>query len=224
MTLLVIDTALEACSAAIVAESGNDPVSVSELVGRGHSERLFSLIEGVMDKAGVRFADLDRIAVTVGPGSFTGVRVGVAAARGLALVLDCPLVAIGTLEAHAASARELAGMVPVMAVLDARRDELYFQRFAGDGRSIGGPEVGPAERIAAMLVPGNVMAGAGADIVAGALPSGFDARIVHRRSAPDIDALGRLALNAPIVDAPLRPLYLRAPDAKPQANKGVARQ
>jgi tRNA threonylcarbamoyladenosine biosynthesis protein TsaB len=224
MKLLAIDTALEACSVAVVADGLRAPLAITEIVGRGHAERLFGMIEAAMNEAGIGFADLDRIAVIIGPGSFTGLRVGIAAARGLALVVKCPVVGIGSLAVHAESARALAGAVPVVAVLDARRDEVYGQRFTADGAPDAGPEVGPAEHFAGMARPGDVLAGSGADIVAGAMPSGQPALIVHRLSAPDINALVRLALYAPETGKRPRPLYLRPPDAKPQATKGVARQ
>jgi tRNA threonylcarbamoyl adenosine modification protein YeaZ len=220
MKLLAIDTALEACSVA-VAGGRRPPVAISEIVGRGHAERLFGMIDSAMDQAGMDFADLDRIAVTVGPGSFTGLRIGIAAARGIALVVGCPVVGIGTLDVHAASARALTGDVPVLAVLDARRGEVYRQRFAAGGAALGAPAVGSPESVISEVADGDVLAGAGADIVAAALRS---VPIVHRRSAPDIRVLAEMAV---IVAAPAvapRPLYLRSPDAKPQPGAGVARR
>jgi len=133
MNLLAIDTALDRCSVG-VARAGGPAVLVSETIGRGHAERLFGMVAAAMAEAGLAFADLDRIAVTVGPGSFTGVRVGVAAARGFALVLARPAVGIGTLEAIAEEARSLAGDVPVLAALDARHGEVYAQAFGPGGR------------------------------------------------------------------------------------------
>lgn len=224
MRLLAIDTALEACSVAVFPGEDREAIVMSDLVGRGHAERLFGMIETAMRDAGLAFAELDRIAVTVGPGSFTGLRVGIAAARGLALVVGCPIIGVGTLAVHAESAREIAGDVPVLAILDARRDELYGQRFTADGNPAGAAEVGPADRFAAMVESGDVLAGAGADIVAATLPAEMRAPIVHRRSAPDVVALGRLGLRLPATGAPPRPLYLRPPDAKPQATKAVARR
>jgi tRNA threonylcarbamoyl adenosine modification protein YeaZ len=221
MKLLAIDTALEACSVAVAAGDGKQSIVVSEIVGRGHAERLFGMIEAAMAEAGLAFADLDRIAVTVGPGSFTGLRVGIAAARGLALVVKCPVVGLGTLAVHAEAARAVAGPVPVLALLDARRDEFYGERFAADGTPVGPAEVGAAAHFAALVAKGDVLAGSGADGVASALPEAF-APIVHRASAPDMHALLRLALRAPVSGASPRPLYLRPPDAKPQAEKRIA--
>jgi tRNA threonylcarbamoyl adenosine modification protein YeaZ len=222
MKLLAIDTALEACSVAVVG--GRRPVAVSEVVGRGHAECLFGMIESATDEAGLDFADLDRIAVTVGPGSFTGLRVGIAAARGIALVVGCPVIGIGTLDVHAASARALVGAVPVVAVLDARRGEVYGQRFAAGGAAVGAPAVRSPESIAAEIADGDFLAGGGADIVAAALPSACAAPIIHRRSAPDVHVVAELAATAAASAVLPRPLYLRPPDAKPQATAGVARR
>jgi hypothetical protein len=110
----------------------------------------------------------------------------------------------------------------VLALLDARRDELYGQRFSSDGTSAGAAEVGSAAHFAAIVERGDVLAGSGADSVAAVLPEGITAPVVHRASAPDIRALLRLAVSAPAAVGPPRPLYLRPPDAKPQAEKRIA--
>lgn len=223
MNLLAIDTALEACSVGVAA-AGKEPVLISETIGRGHAERLFGMIESAMAEAGLGYDDLDRIAVTVGPGSFTGLRVGIAAARGLSLVIGCPVAGIGTLAVIAASAREAAGPVPVWATLDARRDEVYVQPFDAAGTAMGEAEAGPAARFGAAIGPGIRLAGTGAPLVAAAAPTGADVRIVAVAPTPDIGALVRLGLAAmPPFDAP-RPLYVRAPDAKPQSAAAIARR
>ena len=144
MRLLAIDTALEACSVGVSPDDARPPVVVSEVIGRGHAERLMGMIQSVLREAGLTVADLERIAVTVGPGSFTGVRVGIAAVRGLGLVTGCPAVGIGTLAVLAERARWLAGARPVLAVLDARRGEVYAQSFDRQGAPLGPPEVAAA--------------------------------------------------------------------------------
>ena len=166
MNLLAIDTALDRCSVGL-ALAGRPAASVSETIGRGHAERLFGMIAGVMDEAGLEFAALGRIAVTVGPGSFTGVRVGIAAARGFALVTGCPVAAIGTLDALAEAARALAGPIPVMAVLDARRDDVYAQAFDAAGAPLWPAEAAPASIFATRLAPGMALAGSGARLSTG---------------------------------------------------------
>ncbi len=221
MRLLAIDTALEACSVG-VTDGKAPPVLKTEIIGRGHAERLMGLVEAAMRDAAVDFDALDRIAVTIGPGSFTGVRVGIAAARGLALVIRCPVVGIGTLDALAEKARAISGGKPVLAVLDARRGELYAQAFREDGTPLGPPSVAAPSLVARDVPAGMVLAGSGADLVRAAL--GFDAPVIHRDAAPDIGAVLRLGLAAPPPAGLPRPLYLRAPDAKPQAGQGIARR
>ena len=215
-----MDTSLEACSVAVAGDRG-ESVLASEVIGRGHAERLFGMIDTAMREAALGFPDLDRVAVTVGPGSFTGLRVGIAAARGFALALGRPAVGIGTLDVHAAHARAIAGARPVLALLDARRDELYGQAFDPEGRPLHPPMVASAETLAREVRAGMVIAGSGAPMVAALVP---DAEVAHTLSAPDIATLLALALAAPDPVSPPRPLYLRAPDAKPQLDKRVARQ
>jgi tRNA threonylcarbamoyladenosine biosynthesis protein TsaB len=222
MRLLAIDTAAEACSVGVVADQGRPPVTRTDVIGRGHAERLMGMIDEVTAAAGLGLANLDRIVVTVGPGSFTGLRVGIAAARGLVLVLACPAVGIGTLAVHAEAARAVAGRRPVLAVLAARRDEFYGQLFAADGSEHGPPRVASASALAGAVDAETLLAGSGADAVATLLGADGAARVVHRLASPDIVALCRLGLAAPVPSAPPRPLYLRSPDAKLQP--GVTRQ
>jgi tRNA threonylcarbamoyl adenosine modification protein YeaZ len=221
MRLLAIDTSHEACSVG-VSGGARSPVMASEVIGRGHAEKLMGMIETAMADAGLAFPDLDRIAVTVGPGSFTGLRVGIAAARGLALVSQTPVVGIGTLAALAEAARGKAGAVAVLAVMDARREEVYAQAFDADGTERSRPLVLSPAAAAVMLAEGMRLAGSGADLVRAA--AGRTVPVVHRDSSPDIAAVLRLGLRAPAPAAPPRPLYLRPPDAKPQASARVARQ
>jgi tRNA threonylcarbamoyl adenosine modification protein YeaZ len=221
MRLLAIDTSYEACSVGI-AGGTRSPVLVSEVIGRGHAEKLMGMIEAAMSEAGVAFADLDRMAVTVGPGSFTGVRVGIAATRGLALVSGTPVVGIGTLAALAETARGKAGAVAVLAVIDARRDEVYAQAFGADGSERSEPLVLSPAAAAAMLAEGMQLAGSGADLVGKAARRAVP--VIHRDSSPEIAAVLRLGARAPAPTAAPKPLYLRPPDAKPQAAARIARQ
>src|SRR5262249_13045992 len=166
-------------------------------IGRGHAERLMGMIGDALAQAGLTVAELGRIAVTAGPGSFTGVRVGIAAVRGLSLATGCPAVGIGTLAVIAERARMLAGARPVLAVLDARRGEVYAQNFDRDGVPFGPPEVAAVELIAQRVDDAMLIAGAGADQVLAELGSFDEARIVHRDAAPDVAALIRLGRRAP---------------------------
>jgi tRNA threonylcarbamoyl adenosine modification protein YeaZ len=216
MRLLAIDTALEACSVGVM--DGERLVTRTENVGRGHAEILMGQIEDAMREAGLAFADLDRIAVTVGPGSFTGLRVGIAAARGFALATGKPAVGIGTLAVHAAAGKGRS----VLATLAAGRGEVYGQFFAADGSEAGPPRAASPEVFAAEMGPDTVLAGSGADLVIAALPMDVRYVVSHRNASPDIATLCRLALAVPASPAPPKPLYIRAPDAKPQAAARIA--
>jgi tRNA threonylcarbamoyl adenosine modification protein YeaZ len=216
MRLLAIDTALEACSVAVA--DGERIVTRSQNVGRGHAEILMGQVEDAMRQAGLAFADLDRIAVIIGPGSFTGLRVGIAAARGFALATGKPAVGISTLAAHAAEAKG----TPVLATLAAGRGEIYGQFFAADGSEYGPPRAASPTVFAAELEPGTVLVGSGADLVIAALPMDIKPIVAHRRASPDIAALCRLAASAQAPSAAPKPLYIRAPDAKPQTAARIA--
>ena len=217
MKILALDTCLNACSVA-VCEDGQVLAAASEAMERGHQERLAPLAAETMAQAGAAFGALDRIAVTVGPGSFTGLRVGLAFAKGLALALGLPCVGVGVLESLAASVA-FGGFVAVC--LDARRGQVYLQAFS-DGRAIMAPDVLPQETAAARLAelwPGRpgILVGSGAALMAGVLPD----VTIDPRLAADPAAIARLALAARAPFPPPRPLYLRPPDAKPSG--GTAR-
>jgi tRNA threonylcarbamoyl adenosine modification protein YeaZ len=222
MRLLAIDTALDACSVGVVAD--DRLVLRSEDVGRGHAERLMGMIREATAEAGLSLTDLDRLAVTVGPGSFAGVRVGIAAARALALVNGTPTVGIPTLAVHAEEARRLMPGRPVLAVIAAGRGEVYGALYAADGSALRQPGAASPQVFAAMVAEDTVLAGSGADLVIAALPMDVRPEVAHRRASPSIEILCALAATLPASSTPPSPLYLRPPDAKPQANAAVARR
>ena len=213
MIVLGLDTCLNACSVAVL--DGERVLAWrSETMARGHQERLAPMAQAVMADAGLAFDRLERVGATVGPGSFTGLRVGVAFAKGLASALSRPAVGIGTLEALAAGASGLVAGASglVAAAIDARRDQIYLQIFE-DGAPLMAPDVLSLGTAAARLVERAMgrpltLIGSGAPLLAEAAPGaailtpeGCDARVVVR-----------LAAARPAT--PIRPLYLRAPDAR----------
>ena len=174
-----------------------------------------------MAEAGVTFADLDALAVTVGPGTFTGLRVGLAAARGLALARSLPLVGVTTLEALAAPVRAEPDE-RIAAAFDAKRGEIYFQAFDANHEALTEPMLVAVEDAADRLADGNVMCvGTGAALLAEALASkGVQARLSDAPAQPDACSIASIAAAriaaegaAAFRTAPA-PLYLRAPDAK----------
>jgi tRNA threonylcarbamoyladenosine biosynthesis protein TsaB len=227
MRILAIDTALGACAAAVL-DTGAGAVAAHEsaVMQRGHAEALIPLVARVMQRAGMSFTDVDRIAVTTGPGSFTGLRVGIAAARGLALAAGKPAVGITTLAAYAAPFIAADDSLPVVAAIDARHDQVYLQVFGPAGRTLVSPRLLPlreALRVAATGAPR--LAGNAATILAAGWPLGERApRAVEQRAAPDIDWVARLGALAAGTSAPVKPLYLRTPDAQPQDASQLARR
>jgi tRNA threonylcarbamoyl adenosine modification protein YeaZ len=216
--VLAIDTALAACSVAVFDSDANRILASQSLpMTRGHAEALMPLMERVMADAVTAFSGIDRVAVTTGPGSFTGLRVGVAAARGIALAAEKPAVGITTLLAYAAP-HQAEGRFPIIAAIDARHDHVYFQVFAPGGRALGEPRLAPLREAveAAAAAPARLV-GSAAQTIAAALSEGDAGPVsVESRAAPDIAWVARVgALSADGASPPV-PQYLRAPDAQPQ--------
>jgi tRNA threonylcarbamoyl adenosine modification protein YeaZ len=227
MRILAIDTALEACSAAVLdTEQAAIAAHESLVMVRGHAEALMPLIARVLDRAGLEFAALDRIAVTVGPGSFTGLRVGIAAARGIALASGKPAVGLSTLSAFAAPFIAADDSLPVVSVIDARHDHVYLQVFGPGGRTMVTPRLVPLrEALRAAATGAPRLTGTAAAMLAAAWPAGERApRLIDARRAPDIDWVTRLGAAAVETGVPPKPLYLRAPDAQPQSAAQLARR
>src|SRR5262245_9840294 len=219
MRLLAIDTALEACSAAVLdSDRGGIIASETLTMARGHAEAIMPLIARVMDLADIEFAALDRVAVTTGPGSFTGLRVGISATRGIALAAGKPAVGLSTLAGFAAPLIAEDDSTHVVAAIDARHDHVYLQVFGAGGRTLVAPRIATVRDAvrAAMTGPARLI-GSGAKLVAAAWPKAADQPLsVEHRGAPDIGWVARLGAAAANGYGPPRPLYLRAPDAQPQ--------
>jgi tRNA threonylcarbamoyladenosine biosynthesis protein TsaB len=227
MRVLAIDTALGACSAAVLdTERAAVTAHESLAMQRGHAEALMPLVKRVMERAGLAFADLDRIAVTTGPGSFTGLRVGIAAARGLGLAAAKPVVGLTTLAAYAAPFIAADDTLPVVVAIDARHDHVYLQVFGPGGRTIVAPRLASMrEALRAGASGAPRLTGTAANLLAAAWPSAErPPSAVEQRGAPDIDWVARLGAAASETGAAPKPLYLRAPDAQPQDASQLARR
>jgi tRNA threonylcarbamoyladenosine biosynthesis protein TsaB len=183
---------------------------------RGHAEALMPLIARVIKSAGIAFASLDRIAVTTGPGSFTGLRVGLSAARGIALAADKPVVGVTTLTAYAAPVVTENGEQPVISAIDARHNQVYLQVVSGDGSSLIRPRLAPIEEaLGASRFGAPQLIGNAAGILADRWPAdALPPFNVDARPAPEIAWVAWLGAAVSPDTAPARPFYLRAPDAK----------
>jgi len=204
--VLALDTCFSACGVA-VTDGERVLARRQEPMARGHQERLGGMVSETLAEAGLTFAALDRIGVTVGPGSFTGLRVGLAFAKGLGLALGRPCVGIGSLEALA---YERSGLV--IALADARRGQAYWQAFR-DGLEATPPGAAGLNEIETWLqLEGgpDLILGPGAELLAEAFPRAE--RLVLAGADPV--AVARLASATPEPLAAPHPLYLRTPDAK----------
>jgi tRNA threonylcarbamoyladenosine biosynthesis protein TsaB len=216
MLILSIDTALDACAAAVLDTAGGVIASESLAMKRGHAEALMPLIARVMKASGTAFAALDRVAVTTGPGSFTGLRVGLSAARGIALAAGKPVVGVTTLTAFAAPLVSENSEHPVISAVDARHDHVYFQVLGGDGRSLVKPKVAPvAEALDAARFGTPHLVGNAAKILADRWSADTPPFKVDQQAAPDIAWVAWLGAAVNPESSPPRPYYLRAPDVKP---------
>lgn len=219
MLLLAIDTAGVACSVAIL-DTDTDVIitSLSENLGRGHAERLMAMIDEVLVAGQVDLKQIGRVAVGIGPGSFTGIRVGVAAARGFALALNIPVVGVTTLSVLAKTAPQLSEHQKLTVVIDAKREEVFCQSFNAAGEPIDIPHVLSVEALKlASTDPLVQFFGSGAQLI----------RNPDEAISPDhysIEALARIGAKASPVSDKASPLYLRGPDAKPQVGFAVSRK
>jgi len=217
MLILALDTTLAACSVALWRD-GCILAHKNEDMARGHSERLIPMVKEVMGDAEVEFGDLTRIAATVGPGSFTGVRIALAAARGLALARGIPLVGVTTLEVVAfAALRDAAEKSPVTAVIDAGRPDLFLQVFDNGLAPQNAIEALPPEQAVLRIPPGPVLvAGNGIARLRPFLGARTDIVFASGSGVPDaadVAALAAMREAAPD-SAAVAPVYVHASYAK----------
>lgn len=229
MHILAFDTCFDGCSAC-VAELHGRAVSILsadfERFETGHAERLIPMIGEVMREAHVGFDQICRIAVTTGPGTFTGTRIGIAAARSLALATGARTIGVSSLAVMAEAARAQIGEGRLAVVVDARRGEVYAQAFGTKGGdALTPPQLLTLEDAAQIAGDGGItfVGSAAAEVGAIATRRGRLARSLLTDLVPDAVALAQLAGTLPVSEAPLTPLYLRPPDAKPQDGKAIAR-
>ncbi|BCH53110.1 tRNA (adenosine(37)-N6)-threonylcarbamoyltransferase complex dimerization subunit type 1 TsaB [Agrobacterium vitis] len=228
MILLAIDTAGVDCAVGLYDSDLDRMLAArSETIGRGHAEKLMGMIDSVLDEALIALPSVERVAVTIGPGSFTGIRVGLSAARGLALALGVDIVGISTLAVLAAAERRRGGAVAVLAAMDAKRDEVYVQGFSPDAVALDDARLLSVDEFRAMAAE---LAGHGAGRVTGSAcrlleenvtGEGEEVATVEADHFP-MEDIARLGAVAQASGKP-KPLYLRGPDVKPQAGFAVAR-
>ncbi|MDI7864725.1 tRNA (adenosine(37)-N6)-threonylcarbamoyltransferase complex dimerization subunit type 1 TsaB [Rhizobiaceae bacterium n13] len=218
MIVLAMDTAGPDCSAALYDTNADAILAeVTENIGIGHAEKLMGIIDRALAAADVELGAIDRLAVTVGPGSFTGIRVGVAAARGFALSLGIPAVGVTTLQVLAETTTERRADGPVIAAMDAKRGEVYIQPFDATGVAIGRPQLRALSEAISMVAGfDGVVTGSAAPLLRGEDQAG-------ERDRFPISIVARLGAAVDLGGGSPSPLYLRGPDAKPQAGFAIPR-
>ncbi len=238
MRLLAMDTASNCCSAAIWSE-GAIVAARHQAMTRGHAEAIMPMIQDVMKETGYGFDDLDGLAVTVGPGSFTGLRTGLATARGLALATGLPLGGVGTLEIVAHEALPYPAMFGnaqaadgphCLVALESRRADLYVQLFSSDATALDEPAALRPEAVAAMLPAAPlVLAGNGVPRLTEWM-SGRGGKDVFANEAvaPDARAVAALmarrwSVGGPIPGLPPSPIYVHPPEATIPVGQGRLR-
>jgi tRNA threonylcarbamoyl adenosine modification protein YeaZ len=220
MNILALDTSMGACSAAVLRSDGAKPklFARQKLMERGHAEALMPMVAETMAEAALPFARLYLIAATTGPGSFTGVRIAIAAARGLALVTKAKLFGTDSLTVMALVAAEGVGGKPFAVAVDARRGMIYFALYDGARRRREGPFLlCPEDAARDLPADCDLAVGSGAGLladVAARMGRPIDVRLPALQ--PSAEALAMIAFESGETSPTLRPLYLRAPDAKPQ--------
>ena len=217
MKILAIDTSASFCSACIYCgETGTLLSKKTTDIGRGHAELLMDHIEACFEDANLKKSEIDRIAVTVGPGSFTGVRVGLAAAKGLCMGLGIPLIAVSTLEAAMFQVNENGDFTALAAVLDARRGQACYQI---ENQA---PAIASWEALSSELsdFEGQIC-GSGAELMNEHLL--VPKAVAHTNASAVIESVAKLSIKKPASSHTVEPIYLRSADAKKQAGAALPR-
>jgi tRNA threonylcarbamoyladenosine biosynthesis protein TsaB len=226
--VLALDSSGAACSVALRDGAGGLLAHRFQALARGHAALLMPMLRDAMAEARIDFAGLALIAVTTGPGSFTGIRVGLAAARGLALASGLPILGITAFDALAAAVApaERTGRT-LLAAIDSRRDDLFVQGFAAGCSPLAAPAAVTPDQLAAIAPPGAlILAGDGAERAAASLASAGHSAILAAARLPDAADVATVALarwQPGERPAPPLPLYLRAPDATLPASAPASR-
>jgi tRNA threonylcarbamoyladenosine biosynthesis protein TsaB len=225
--ILAVDTAGSMCAACLYDGESEKPIAaISKEIGRGHAEHLPSVIQDVLDQAKLTFKDITHLAVTIGPGSFAGIRVGISYCRALALALKIPATGISSLNAMA------YGVIyetkkDALAILDARRGEVYLSALNASGEALIEPKALSYEDALPIMSSGQfILCGNGLTPVREIDNRVFsEIKIVNEKAFPEIEMVAKLAINL-IKDGivqELRPQYLRQADAKPNVNFALDR-
>jgi tRNA threonylcarbamoyl adenosine modification protein YeaZ/ribosomal-protein-alanine acetyltransferase len=219
MKILAVDTALAACSAAVFDSEQNRVLAVRfEPMAVGHAEAIAPMVRETMAAADLKFTLLDRLAATVGPGTFTGVRIGLSFARGLGLALDLPVIGISTLQALAANITSNSDKLPIAVAIDARRGNVYTQLFTSTLTPSNEPSICSLAEAVRGIPEGRhlVIGSAAQSLISSADQNQPSLLRSEAQDLPSAAAVAKLASLEKVSGFPPQPLYLREPDAKPE--------
>ena len=231
--LLAVDTTFKVCSVALrYKDSSNKVITTSRTkqVGLGHAEHLIGMIENIIVDARIALAELDALAVAIGPGSYTGIKVGVAAIRGLALATGLPIYTASSLAvvsrcnyAQLQPSRSFDYSLPTLVCINARRDQIYFQILSGaTQKALTSPQIGSIDdavnKVLTLYDKIMVVLPSDLNIAKALIAKGVMVETEHEAALPSAEYL--LDVDLTLANKP-SPLYLRPPDAKPQSRKVV---
>lgn len=228
MNILAFDTTFGACSVALATTVNGEEIFFNEFEERtrGHAESLVPMIERVLTRADLGYSDLNRIIVTNGPGTFTGMRVGIAAAKAIVLGQSVPVTTCSSLQLFAFGVLNAPDFSPephIGVMVDARRDQIYFALYDGDGQELLPPNIGTKDDIRSRFPDEPILlTGSAAAAIAADLNNTFVQENLNRQQ-PDALDLVKCAHLLPQRNEAIAPLYLRQADAKPQTGKSLRR-
>jgi tRNA threonylcarbamoyl adenosine modification protein YeaZ len=219
--LLAIESSDRLCGACLFDVGARRVVAAKTIdIGKGHAELLMGVIDEVLAEAKASYADLASIAVCVGPGSFTGIRVGVSAAIGFGVALNIPVIGVTSLQALAVE--RIGKSSEILCLIDAHRGDVYAQSFSKEGVPLDQPRQISLENIAPLpSLKSKLCCGSGVALLQAVHPE-LGLRIAEGSSLPTVEGVARAAQNADM-HVTAKPLYLRKPDAKPQESYTIAR-
>ena len=226
MRVLAVDTALGQCAVCVLETDAVEPLAAEVVeLDRGHAEALLPMMDRVMAGVDGGFSSVERVAVTVGPGSFTGLRVGISAARAVGLALKVPVVGVTTLSALMAPHMAPVRYRLIVAAIDARGGRVYAQAIAPNGRPVIPPSIVTVRDVVrAMGSSGVTIVGSGGPAIAAeAWTVGIDVKVDVAAPLPDITWVARLGAAAAPDEALPKPFYLAGPGAKPQGSARLPR-
>ena len=221
--LLALETSDRLCAACLYDVAKREVLASKTLdIGRGHAELLMGVIDEVLASADAKFSELTSIAACIGPGSFTGIRVGVSAAIGFSIALNIPKIGITSLQALATQAVQTTGSKDILVLIDAHRGDVYAQHFSANGKATTvAAQISVADLPEQTDFSAVILCGSGVAALRTLHPA-TSINALPELIYPSVEAVA-LAASNPAFQLPVKPLYLRRPDAKPQASYTIAR-